>query len=173
MIIVLIGYMGSGKSTIGKELSKVLNYAFLDLDDYISDKESSSIVSIFKTKGKIYFRKIEAKYLRHIISNSNNLVLSLGGGTPCYANNIDFIESHSNVLSFYLKLSVSSLAKRLIKEKEKRPVISHLNSEEELIEFVSKHLFERITYYTKATYIINTNDKSKGAIIQDIIMQLI
>ncbi len=173
MIVVLIGYMGSGKSTIGKELATVLNYSFLDLDDYISDKENTSISELFKTKGEIYFRKKESQYLRELIDSSKGLVLSLGGGTPCYANNSDVLSNNLNVKAFYLKLSIPLLAKRLFNEREKRPLISHLNSEEELLEFIGKHLFERIPYYNQAQYTITTDQKSQKDVLEEILMQLI
>ena len=85
MIIVLIGYMASGKSTIGRILADKLNYSFIDLDDYIEEKEQTSVSEIFKSKGEIYFRKLETTSLQALLNNKDNLVLSLGGGTPCYS----------------------------------------------------------------------------------------
>lgn len=173
MIVVLIGYMGSGKSTIGKELATLLNYKFLDLDDYISDNENASISEIFETKGEIYFRKKEAEYLRELTDASENLVLALGGGTPCYGKNIEILINNSSVTLFYLKLSIPLLAKRLFKEREKRPLISHLNSEDELLEFVGKHLFERVPYYSQAEYTITTDNKSQQDVLEAILTRLI
>jgi len=173
MIVVLMGYMGSGKSTIGKELATVLNFNFLDLDDYISDKENAAISEIFKTKGEIYFRKKETQYLKELIDTSHNLVLALGGGTPCYSNNIDVFTKNENVALVYLKLSIPLLAKRLFKEREKRPLISHINSEEALLEFIGKHLFERVQYYNQAEYIINTDDNTLKDVLEDILVNLI
>ena len=88
MKIVLLGYMASGKSTIGKQLSKKLSVQFLDLDDYISEKEQMSISEIFDKKGEVYFRLIEHKYLKAVLEKEEDFILSLGGGTPCYANNM-------------------------------------------------------------------------------------
>jgi shikimate kinase len=173
MIIVLIGYMGSGKSTIGKALATVLSYNFLDLDDYISDKENASISELFKTRGEIYFRKKESQYLSELIDTSQNLVLALGGGTPCYGKNSDLLLHNLSVKAFYLKLSIPLLTTRLFKEREKRPLISHLNSEQDLLEFVGKHLFERIQYYNQAEYTINTDHKSIQAILEEILAHLI
>ncbi len=168
-----MGYMGSGKSTIGKELATVLNYSFLDLDDYLVDKEKASISEIFKTNGEIYFRKKETAYLKELISSSENLVLALGGGTPCYGKNIDVLTSHLNVSLFYLKLSIPLLAKRLFKEREKRPLISHLIYEDQLLEFIGKHIFERVHYYNQAQYTISTDNKSQQAVLEDILTHLI
>ncbi|WP_179349352.1 shikimate kinase [Winogradskyella pacifica] len=173
MIIVLIGYMGSGKSTIGKELATALEYSFLDLDDYISDKEKGSISEIFKTKGEIYFRRKETEYLNEVINSSENIVLALGGGTPCYGKNMDLIINNTNVTSFYLKLSIPLLSKRLFTEREKRPLISHLNSETELLEFIGKHLFERNQYYSKSQFTLDTDHKAKQEILEDLVTHLI
>jgi shikimate kinase len=173
MIVVLMGYMGSGKSTIGKELATVLNYRFLDLDEYIIQKENSSVSDIFKTNGEIYFRKKETEYLKELIDSSEDMVLALGGGTPCYGNNLGELTNNSNVVLFYLKLSIPLLTKRLFKAKNSRPLISHLNSEEELMEFVGKHLFERVQYYSKAEYTITTDDKSQQDVLEGILTKLI
>ncbi|WP_296385178.1 shikimate kinase [Winogradskyella sp.] len=83
------------------------------------------------------------------------------------------LTTNSNVSLFYLKLSIPLLTNRLFKEREKRPLISHLNSEEELLEFVGKHLFERVQYYSKAEYTITTDNKSKQDVLEDILTRLI
>ena len=93
MIIVLIGYMASGKTSIGKKLAEKLNYNFLDLDDFIEEKENMSVTDVFKEKGEIYFRKQESQYLNRLLKSKNNTILSVGGGTPCYSGNIDVILS--------------------------------------------------------------------------------
>lgn len=173
MIVVLMGYMGSGKSTLGRELATVLNYSFLDLDDYISEKENKSVTELFKTNGEIYFRKKEAQYLNEIINQSEYLVLALGGGTPCYGNNMNVLLNAINTKSFYLKLSLPLLSKRLFRERENRPLISHLVSEEELLEFIGKHLFERVQYYNQAQHVITTDNKSKQDIVESILLKLI
>lgn len=165
--------MGSGKSTLGKELATVLDYNFLDLDGYISDKEHNSIPQLFKTKGEIYFRRKESEYLKEVVLSSDNIVLALGGGTPCYSNNMEFLIGNSNVVTFYLKLSISQLAKRLFVEREQRPLISHLSSEDELLEFIGKHLFERSPYYSQAKFVINTDQKTPQQVLEDIRVHLI
>ena len=101
MNIVLIGYMGSGKSLIGSNLAKKIDYKFIDLDQYIEKNEACSISKIFEDSGDIYFRKIETKYLIKCLSQNNNIVLSLGGGTPCYNDNLTHINSTNNI-SIYL-----------------------------------------------------------------------
>ncbi|WP_412561201.1 shikimate kinase [Winogradskyella sp. MIT101101] len=173
MIVVLMGYMGSGKSTIGKELATLLKYNFLDLDDYISEKENATISDIFKDKGEIYFRKKETEYLKEIINSYNDIVLALGGGTPCYGNNLKILNDDKKVVTIYLKLSIPLLATRLYAERDNRPLISHLSSEEELLEFIGKHIFERTQYYNQAQHIITTDNQSKKDILETILLELI
>lgn len=165
MIISLLGYMGSGKSTVGKYLAKSLNITFIDLDEYISAQENKSIQEIFSIHGEIYFRKKENFYLNELL-NGDNIVLSLGGGTPIYHRNMDKIKEKS--FSFYLKMNASELAKRLSKEKEHRPLIAHLE-EKSLPEFIAKHLFERSTFYESAAYRIAVNQKTPEEISNEII----
>lgn len=165
MKIILLGYMASGKSTISKLLANALDVEAIDLDDYIIDKEKDSIKNIFKTKGEVYFRKQENIYLKELVDNEKNFVLALGGGTPCYANNIEFIKNLPN--SFYLKANLNTLFERLHLEKEKRPLISELNNEK-LKEFIAKHMFERAPYYEQASYTISIDKKSIESIVDEI-----
>jgi len=164
--------MASGKTTVGKILAKKLNYNFLDLDDYIVEKEHKSVSDIFKSKGEIYFRKKEAFYLNEIIENNDKLILSLGGGTPCYGTNINLLLKTKNAKTIYLKASIPTLVKRLKNEKSQRPLISHLESEELLAEFIGKHLFERSPYYNKANLIVSTDAKTEDVIVETIILNL-
>ncbi|RNC80161.1 MAG: shikimate kinase [Winogradskyella sp.] len=173
MIIVLMGYMGSGKSLIGSHLSKVIDFDYIDLDDYISEKEASSISELFENKGEIFFRKIETKYLKELLDKKSNLVISLGGGTPCYSNNLELILRNDTIQSFYLKASILTLTERLISEKSKRPLLSHISSKSEIQEFIGKHLFERSQFYSQSNYTIVTDNKSVEAIIEDILFHLI
>ena len=171
MNIVLIGYMGSGKSLIGSHLAKKIDYKFIDLDQYIEKNEACSISKIFKDSGDIYFRKIETKYLIKCLSENNNIVLSLGGGTPCYNDNLTHINSTNNI-SIYLKNNNVELSKRLYKNNNNRPLISTINSEEKMIEFVSKHLFEREIFYNKANVTIDCFKKDVYSICDLIISNL-
>ncbi len=172
MIIVLLGYMASGKSYIGQELVVKLDYDFIDLDAYIEAKEKMSINDIFSTKGEIYFRKIETNHLTDIISDNKNLVLALGGGTPCYDDNMRLILSHKNCISIYLKASIQTLKNRLLKEIKNRPLVSHLSTDEELTEFIGKHLFERSAFYNLANFSIATDDRSRDDIVENIVLKL-
>ena len=158
MKIVLLGYMASGKSTIGREISKKLDMKFIDLDDYISKREKRSISEIFKVEGEIYFRKIESSYLGEILNSKDSFILSLGGGTPCYSNNMELI-LNSEASSIYIKADIKTLASRLTAEKNKRPLVADLE-DDKLIEFVAKHLFERRFFYEQASITVHTEDKS-------------
>ncbi len=173
MIVVLIGYMASGKSSLGKVLARRLNYNFIDLDDFIETKEHMAVKTIFDVRGEIYFRKVESQYLQEIIHDVNHTVLSLGGGTPCYGSNMSTILSSENVKSIYLKASIPSLISRLKNEKEKRPLISHIKTNHELTEFIGKHLFERSPYYDQAQFKIITDNKSREEIVDEMVNLLI
>jgi len=163
--ITLLGYMGSGKSTVGQILGEKLDLPVIDLDDYISEKEGLGIPEIFETQGEIYFRKRENAYLLELLNSNEHFVLALGGGTPCYANNMDAILEHSD--SYYLKASISTLSERLIKEKDHRPLIASL-SEEQLTEFIAKHLFERRNFYEQAENIVVIDRKDPEQIATEI-----
>ncbi|WP_299060773.1 shikimate kinase [uncultured Polaribacter sp.] len=167
MKIVLLGYMASGKSSIGKRLSKKLSISFLDLDDYIIDKEKMSISDIFETKGEIYFRLIEHKYLKEILEKDQNFILALGGGTPCYANNMEAIHKNEDVNSIYLQGSTKTMIERLIRKKAKRPLIASL-SDDKIPEFVAKHLFERRPFYEQAKTTIKIDDKTKKDVAEEL-----
>ncbi len=171
MKIVLLGYMASGKTSIGKKLAKQLNLLFIDLDDYIAEQENSSVLSIFKDKGEIYFRKKEAYYLKELLKGNENFVLALGGGTPCYGDNLNNI--NSNAISFYLKNSLQSTYDKLskLKNKIKRPLIATI-SNADLKEFIAKHLFERAPFYEQATVTIIVNGKTKKEVSKEISKKL-
>lgn len=170
MKVVLIGYMGSGKTTVGKLLAKELGFEFIDLDDYIETSLNEKIAHIFKTKGELYFRKKESELLNEILHDNRDLVIALGGGTPCYGVNMDTILQKTNLV-FYLKLSIASLTERLNKEKEHRPLIAHLK-DEDLPEFIGKHIFERGVYYSRAHFTIVGDQKDDIAVKDEIVTLL-
>jgi len=167
MKVILLGYMTSGKTAVGKTLSKKLFLPFIDLDAYISEKEQLSIPEIFKTKGEIYFRKIEHLYVKELLNSKERFVLSLGGGTPCYAGNMHLVTNNPNTISIYLEANIPTLVERLQKGKVRRPLVSQL-SDEKLVEFVAKHLFERRNFYQQATHKVQVNDKPLSTIVTEI-----
>ena len=164
-----MGYMGSGKTLVSKELSVLNNFKIFDLDTEISKQNNRSITEIFKEKGEIFFRKTEKEVLEKILSSEKNIILSLGGGTPCYYNNIDSI--NEKTISIFLKTNVKTLAQRLSSEKDKRPLIQNI-SNEDLPEFIAKHLFERNPFYNQAKIIINTDNLSARENAEEILTQI-
>jgi len=166
MIIVLLGYMASGKSSVSKLLGTTLKLPVLDLDMYIETKEDKTIPEIFETKGEIYFRMKEHQYLKEVLETKKPMILSLGGGTPCYAGNMDLIHKYTQQ-TFYLQTSIPEIVNRVKDEKAKRPLISDI-SDEDLPEFIGKHLFERNVFYQQATHSIITDKKTIEELVTEI-----
>lgn len=166
MIISVIGYMGSGKTHISKVLAQKTNFELFDLDKEISKRNKMTIPEIFEKKGEIYFRKQEREVLEEVLAQQKNCILSVGGGTPVYYNNMEILNFNSKTI--YLRCSVGTLAERLKRQKEKRPLIKNI-SDEDLPEFIAKHLFERNPFYTKAQYIIDTDGKDPEELTDEII----
>jgi shikimate kinase len=164
--IILLGYMGSGKSTIAKLLAQMQGLPFKDLDAIIERRENSSIKDIFDQKGEIYFRKLEHMILRELLASSEDFVLSLGGGTPCYANNHELLNGQG-IVSVYLKASLNELYKRLQPHKTDRPLIAAMD-DNEMQEFIAKHLFERSFFYSQALHSVSVDGKSPKAIATEI-----
>ena len=164
--IVLLGYMASGKSEIGKLVSKKMNLPFFDLDYLIENELSKSINQIFEEKGEIFFRKKEHELFVAKINSDESYVLSLGGGTPCYANNHELLKN-DGITSIYLKASIATLAERLKRNTTKRPLLQNL-SESELSDYIAKHLFDRSFYYNQAKFTITVDGKSPLEIVAEI-----
>ena len=156
--------MGSGKTTIGKDLAKALGYEFIDLDLFIESKYDLTVSEIFTKYGELGFRKREQEALHEVLHNTN-IVLSVGGGTPVYYDNIDYINSHSK--SFYLRVQLPQLVKRLEAKKDSRPLIAHLEGDL-LTEFIAKHLFERNPFYQKAKYTIAVSNQKPVEVLTEI-----
>lgn len=150
--------MGSGKSTYGKILSRCFDFKFIDLDDIIVKSENMSVRDIFLQKGEQVFREIEKNSLRRVSGINENIIVAVGGGTPCFFNNMDYMNRTGKTV--YLKASVDTLVKNL-KENgiEKRPLLVG-KSDNELIAYVSAMLAERSKYYLKAKYILETDNIS-------------
>lgn len=166
MKIVLVGYMGSGKSTVGRLLAQKSDMKFLDLDEYIEGKLEAGITDIFKEKGEIYFRKKEHELLQEVLAENEDVVVATGGGTPCYSGNMHTMLKESGGV-FYLKVSIPELVRRLFKEKDQRPLIRHLD-DNELPEFIGKHMFERSPFYSMASHSIDCDHKEAEDIADEI-----
>jgi shikimate kinase len=152
--IFLIGYMGSGKTTIGKLLAKKMNLQFVDIDLFIENRYRKSITAIFAEKGEAGFREIERRTLQEI-AGFENIVISTGGGLPCFFDNMDVMNAVGTTI--YLKTNVKELVSRLITGKQKRPLIKD-KSAAELYEFVDQNLQKREPFYNKAAIIFEMDD---------------
>lgn len=169
--IILVGYMGAGKSTIGPLLAQELGYDYLDLDQLIEEHEVKSIPEIFEAKGEIFFRRIEHQMLKKTLNKHSNIVLSLGGGTPCYANNHELYQ-RPDCKSIYLKASISTLKTRLDQDNTPRPLLQQMSIMEKE-DFITKQLFERSFFYYQAQIVIVVDGKSPEEITKEICKTLI
>jgi len=164
--VIFIGYMGSGKSFVAKNFAAKLGFRCLDLDEMIEKKSGMAIDKIFSAKGEIYFRKLEHELFLEVLNIEENLVISTGGGTPCYYNNHELLNGE-HVTSIYLRASIDTLVARLKTEKQKRPLVANLKDDEEK-EFIAIHLFDRSFYYNQATFKVDVDNKSIETIVTEI-----
>jgi shikimate kinase len=152
MRIFLIGFMGSGKTHWGTQIAEKLQIPFYDLDAVIVNNEGMNISEIFTNKGEEYFRYIEKQTLEDLVSREENFVLSAGGGTPCFFNNIEFMKRSGKVL--WLNTSLEALNKRLMKEKMTRPLLRGI-TEADLRAYIIRKLSERKMYYEQADLMVH------------------
>lgn len=167
--IFLIGYMGAGKTTAGRELAKELGLEFIDLDHFIQARYQKSVGQIFADVGESEFRNIEKNILKEV-GAFENIVISTGGGTPCFFDNMDYMNQIGTTV--YLKSSPEALSSRLNLCKEKRPLIKDKN-EEELFLFVMESLEKREPFYSKAKIIFETEILVTREDVNDYVQQLI
>ncbi len=160
--------MGSGKSTIGKALANELNLTFIDLDHTIEKQIGITISDFFEASGELKFRRLEHEVLNSVLAENDQLILSTGGGTPCYGNNLQLIKSAPNAKVFYLKASIKTLTERLLSEKDTRPLIQSIG-DDNLPEFIGKHLFERSNFYLQAHHVIDIDQKAIERISKEIV----
>jgi len=147
MKIFLIGFMGSGKTHWGRLLSEKLKLPFFDLDEQVVNAENKTINEIFEQKGEEYFR-LKEKEILHIITESHGgFIMSCGGGAPCYFNNIDYMNRSGTTV--WLNTPLDVLFKRLLKEKDQRPLLKGL-SDDQMRLFIKKKFSDRKIYYEQA-----------------------
>jgi shikimate kinase len=151
--IILIGYMGSGKTTVGKALSKDTGMMFYDLDWYIESRMRKTVSQIFAERGEEGFRQIEHNML-HEVAEFEDVIISCGGGTPCFFDNMDYLNQQGDVV--YLKATPETLYKHLMMAKVERPLLKG-KSPEELIAYITEHLQERAPFYEKARHTLDVN----------------
>ncbi len=162
MRIFLIGFMGSGKSSMGKEIAHKLNYSFIDIDDFIEKKSGKKIYEIFKDEGEEAFRKIERDCLIETFSNEN-IVIATGGGTPCFYNNMELINLHG--VSVYIKFNVGILASRLKMNVEKRPLLLSFDKTKDFILHIENLMQKREKFYLRSKIIIEGKNITSKKII--------
>ncbi|MDB4062125.1 shikimate kinase [Vicingaceae bacterium] len=160
--IFIIGFMASGKTLKGKELSRKLNVSFVDLDHKIELQKNQTISSIFENHGEEHFRKVEAETLRSI-PKQENAIIALGGGTPCFHNNMSYINEFGTTV--YLKRSESIILGRLRQSKQKRPLVANL-SDQELKSFITKILGQRARFYEKAQIVFDADNGKMSDLLQ-------
>jgi shikimate kinase len=160
MKIFLIGFMGSGKTTFGKKLASSLDYPFFDLDHQIEASVNQPIPQYFAAQGEESFRKLEKQTLQEY-AYPEDCVVSCGGGSPCYFDNMDWM--NENGLTIYLEMPVSALAGRLEKGKHKRPLLKDLD-QIGLLQFIEGKLAERLPFYSKAKLTVSGIDLSPEAV---------
>lgn len=151
--IFIVGYMGVGKTTVGKRLAKALKLNFIDLDAHIQSKYRKTIAELFAEKGENAFRELERNALLEVTS-FEDVIVSTGGGTPCFSDNMDIMNAAGTTI--YIQAEPDELASRLRASKNVRPLISD-KSPEELLPFIAQHLAQRECYYKKAQIVYCTN----------------
>ncbi len=161
MRIYLLGFMGCGKTSLGRRLARKLDYSFLDIDNLIEEKVGKSIHEIFADNGEAYFRQVEKEQL-HGTKDHSRAVIATGGGTPCFFDNMDFMNAHG--VTVYLKMSPVSLSYRLMHAKRRRPLIDGYEGEA-LLQFIKDKLGERESYYLRSHCIIKGESSKPSQII--------
>lgn len=150
--IFLIGYMGCGKSTLGKGLAARCDIRFIDLDDYIEQSRGMAIKEIFASEGEAAFRELERKMLLEV-SGMENAVVACGGGTPCFGDNMELMNARG--ITVLLRTSHARLLERLKRGRAKRPLIAGLD-DDELDRFIAEQLERRMPHYSKAQEVFDS-----------------
>lgn len=161
MQIFLIGFSGCGKSTIGKELARVLGIGFTDVDKAISAEQNRTVSQLFAVRGEAEFRKLEHDKLLRIIADGGDYVVATGGGLPCFGGNMELIKTHA----IYLRRSISSLIARLDLCKQSRPLVRNMDVAQ-LRRYVTDTLIKREEFYNEASYIVDCDGFSDIEIVR-------
>lgn len=167
MRVFLIGFMGSGKTHWGKQLAAKLKIPFYDLDEVIVEKEERSVTEIFAECGEEYFRVLEKDTLESLIDDNESMVLSCGGGTPCFFNNIETMKKYG--VTVWLNTHAEVILQRLMKEKSSRPLLKNI-ADEDMKSYIIRKLNERRMYYEQADVVLdNENSITMNEFIQTIL----
>jgi shikimate kinase len=170
MRIFLIGFMGVGKSTLGRLVAETLSLRFLDFDLLLEEQQQMSISDIFARYGEVYFRKLEHDLLREVVQTNDQFVISTGGGLPCFHQNLHFMNSHG--ITIYLKSDAKAIADRLGHSTGSRPLVAGKSSSE-LHLFVEETLSKRSHYYSQAHIVINLDLEAPKEINVNLIVDTI
>ena len=149
--IFLLGYMGAGKTTLGKAFARALGLTFVDLDWYIEERYHKTVRQIFAERGEDGFRELEKRML-HEVGDFEDVVISVGGGTPCFFDNMDYMNQAGE--SVFLDVDVKVLFRRLKVAKQQRPLLAE-KTDEEMMNFIVEALQKRLPYYTQAKHVFN------------------
>ena len=148
MRIFLIGMMGSGKTTLGRQLAARIQHTFVDLDAYLEQREGCSIAQLFEQEGQERFRELEREALEAVVQAYEKVVISTGGGAPCFFDNIDFMNRHGRTV--FLDVPVEEISRRLLaSDLQMRPLLAG-KTEEEVKSFLFKTLSHRRQFYERA-----------------------
>jgi shikimate kinase len=162
MKIFLIGFMGSGKTYLGKQLASKLGYLFVDVDSVIENTEGATIPQIFEKKGETYFRKIESERLQGL-GKWDEAIVSTGGGAPCFHENMEWMNAHG--ITVYLKTDPNILLNRLKSETENRPLLKG-KTDAALLDFIKNKIVDRTPFYEKAKIIVEQNEDGDEIIFE-------
>jgi shikimate kinase len=168
MKIFLIGFMGSGKTYLGKQLASKLGFLFVDVDSVIENTEGVKIAQLFDSQGETYFRKIESDRLK-ALAKWDEVIVSTGGGAPCFHDNMDWMNTHG--ITVYLQTDPNLLLNRLKSETENRPLLRG-KTDEELLDFIKNKIADRKPFYEKAKIIVAQNEDG-DEIIFDILKKIL
>ncbi|MCC9166437.1 shikimate kinase [Pontibacter harenae] len=153
MLIFLVGMMGSGKTTMGRQLAEQLSYTFVDLDEYIVQQEGRTVAQIFEQEGADRFRELEREHLMGVVQHYKQAVVATGGGAPCFFDNMEFINQHGK--SVFLDVPIGEITRRLYNsDMAVRPLIAG-KTEDELKAFIAKVLEQRRPFYLQAHHILS------------------
>ncbi len=166
--VFIVGYMGSGKTTVGKRLARSLSLQFIDLDAFIEGKYRKTVSRLFEERGEEGFRELEQQTLREV-AEFENVVIATGGGTPCFFDNMALMNRAG--ITVYLQAEPEELAHRLISSRTVRPLITG-KSKEELTLFIAEHLPKREYYYLDAAIVHHAGHRLRGNDVQMIVSQL-
>jgi shikimate kinase len=168
--LFLVGYMGCGKSTLGRKLSKVTNFRFVDMDSEIEQREGASVGDIFKFAGEEYFRRAERTLIEELAETEGDMIISTGGGAPTWTDNMEYMNRKGKCV--YLRRTAQQIASRLSPNgRQKRPKLRGLN-DEELVAFMTQNMAEREPFYMQARHIVDCAERSDAEIINIILEYL-